>query len=154
MINRDDLRATLTTLKETSWSWTSAEAPQVIERLGWQVIEVIDDDGIVVTPQWGLSRDEVNVPFRNGEVDRIIMRITDVASDRSAELSTLQDAFSEAVSTAKDLLGPPSEQKVGEQPEVRWRNSTSTISIANTRLAVSLAWAQNDFQDKLDSLKA
>ncbi|GAB1644198.1 DUF6301 family protein [Krasilnikovia sp. MM14-A1259] len=154
VIAQDALRATLSALDTVEWNWTADEAPSLAQRLGWKLVEVIDDDGIVVTPEWGLTRDEVNIPYSNGKVDRIIMRITDVAPDPDAETAkVLQDTFVDAVAVGKEVLGPPDKNVPGPEPEVRWRRTQSTIAISNTRLAINIAWARNEFQDMLDELE-
>lgn len=154
VIDHDTLRATTTALRDASWEWTADEAPALMNTLGWRILESFGEDGLVATAGLGVGKDEVDVPFRRGKVDRITLRLTDVVLNPTPDdAAALQDAFASVAVTLTDVLGTPTEQSPGEQPSIRWRGPSATLETIRTPNAVSLSWASNHFQDILDRLE-
>lgn len=147
------LDALLVTLRDTRWSWTADEVPDLANRLGWSLVEMIEGKGAVADASWGVNDNQVMLSFTGDQVNDVSMRVTDTALPESAQSQAFtQDAFADVTAAATRLFGPPTHRLKGDQPEVRWRGDDTTISITNTGPAVTIDWATNDYQDHWDEV--
>ena len=153
-LDKDALRALLSTIKNTSWSWQEQDVPALAARFGWADMEVIPGQGAVVDPGHGLGSKAYRLAFdRDGRVNKITMRISSKAGqgDPAGQLF-LSDVFTDTAAVATEILGTPTARTPGSQPEIRWRGEESTPILKQLPLSVVLTWASNEFQDYWDAL--
>jgi hypothetical protein len=160
VIDDDALRRLLSTLRDTRLSWSVAEIPELVRRLGWTMVDMAPDEGAIAAADWDAGDNEILIGFTEKRVDDINMRIADVGDagfadtpGRPAARAFLYDALALALAVAEDVLGPPSDRRPGENPEVSWRRADDTIRIERLVNSVSVVWANNEFQDYWDALE-
>lgn len=154
VVDRQTLLDIVTAMRAIDWDWSTGDVHRVLDQLGWTVLESFGEDGIVVSAGQHPCLHEIDVPFNSkGNVDRIVVGLTDVVLDPQPEdTEALNDAFADAVAAVTDVLGTPSDRRLGEDPSVLWRGPSDTFSVFRTGRGAALAWSSNDFQDVLDRL--
>ncbi len=153
MIHHDVLRTLVAAIKETSWSWQPDAVEELCRRMGWTLVEDIDDRGVFADAGWNLGGDDVAMAFRDGYVDDITMRITQIVRDAGTDRDRfLGDAFADAVAVVTSALGEPTGRDLSELPTVRWRMADSTVLVGRFTSSVKLTWASKRFQDRWDAV--
>ncbi len=153
MIDHDVLRTLVAAIKETSWSWRPEAVEDLCRRMGWKLVEDIDDRGGFADAGWNLGGDDVAMAFRDGYVDDITMRITQLVREAGPDRDRfLGDAFADAVAIVTSVLGEPTGRDLAESPSVRWRMADSTVLVGRFKSSVKLTWASNRFQDRWDAV--
>ncbi len=152
MIDHDALRSLSGAIKDTSWTWRPDAVEDLCRRLGWK-LEDIDDRGGFADAGWGLGGDDVAMTLRDGYVDDIRMRITEILREAGPRRNHfLDDAFADAVTVVTSVLGVPTARDLSEPPTVRWRMEDSTVLLGRYTPSVGITWASNRFQDRLDAV--
>src|SRR5438094_847113 len=97
---------------------------------------------------------EVKLQFDGDKVIRIVMRLTDAAAIPKAAESKefIQNSFADLAATATEVLGRPAARLPGRNPQVRWRNDSTTLSLITAGPSVNLVWATNADQDHWDRI--
>jgi hypothetical protein len=153
MIDHDALRSLVTAIRDASWTWRPDAVEDLCRRMGWKLVEDVDDRGGFADAGWGLGGDDVAMAFRDGHVDDITMRITQIVREAGAERDRfLGDAFADAVAVATSVLGEPTARELGDQPAARWRMADSTLVVGRYKSSVKVTWASNRFQDRWDAV--
>jgi hypothetical protein len=49
-------------------------------------------------------------------------------------------------------MGEPTDRQHSEPPTVRWRLADATVLVKNLEIAVTVTWADNDYQDERDRI--
>ncbi|GAA3258736.1 DUF6301 family protein [Dactylosporangium siamense] len=155
VIDGDTLRRLLAAIRTEHWSWTADQVPLLAERLGWNIVLVLDGKGAVAEAGWNVGDpEEIEIAYSGATVDDITMRLTDTVPTKQAEARIFaQDAFAAAVAVAAEVLGPPTSRVLGRAQQARWRSADTTIMVKHNKAAINLAWANNAFQDRWDNLR-
>lgn len=153
MLDLKALRSLVTAMSNTSWSWRPDEVEELFRQLGWQWVERIDGRGGVADAGWGLGGHDVMVVFRDGLVDVIRMRITQIVHEAGPSSGQfLDDAFADAVAVATSALGAPTARDPSDPPSVRWRMVDSTLLVGRFDSSITMTWASNPSQDRWDAV--
>ena len=152
-IDHDVLRNLVAAINETLWSWRPEAVEELCRRTGWKLVADIDDRGGFADAGWDLGGDDVAMAFRDGYVDDITMRITQLVREAGPDRDRfLGDAFADAVAVVTSVLGQPTGRDLADSPTVRWRMADSTIRVGRFTSSVKLTWASNRFQDRWDAV--
>ena len=145
------LRALMTGIRDTRWSWQPEDVEDLCRRMGWTLSEIIDDMGGFADAGLDLPRGQVTIVFRDGQVGDVKIYVTDSADadDRDRD-RFVSDAFADAVDEGVVALGEPTARLHAEPPTVRWRLDDATVLIKKLSNAVTVTWANNTWQDKWD----
>lgn len=150
--DNDALRSLLTAVRDTSWSWTEDEVPVLAERFGWTLVEVIPGAGAVADPGYGLGPKAFRLNFDKGKVRQVSMRVSSrVAEDDAAGQAFLNEVFASVQECGAEVFGRPATPYAATVPQVRWRDEQTTLAVRNLRVAVTLTWATNVYQDAADA---
>ena len=151
----ESLRALLTAVRDTSWSWTPSEVPAVAQRLGWTLRAELPDGSAFAEAGFGLDDKAFRVSVTDGAVWQVVMGITGHAGrDDDAGQLFLSDAFVDALAVATEVLGEPSARDFGSVPWVRWRGPENTVRLERYSSEVGFVWVSNAEQDRSDALDA
>lgn len=154
-VDGESLRGVLTSLRAANWGWTPAEVTAFAKKMGWEIVDTIDDKGTFAVAPWCLGEDDIEFTFSHGRVNDIITPITDNVPAKDARgQAFLGDVLAEAAAVAEEVLGAPTQVRPGNRPQLRWRGSDATIILKHVGVAVELVWANNVFQDHWDQLRS
>jgi hypothetical protein len=153
-LDKDALRALLSTIRSTSWSWQEQEVPALVDRFGWTDILLRAGRGALIDPGHELGDKPYRMSFDgSGKVNIITMRISSVEDEDDPEGQLfLGDVFADAAAVATEILGTATVRTPGSQPEIRWRGEESTLILYQLSISVELTWASNEYQDHWDEL--
>jgi hypothetical protein len=151
MIDHDALRSLVTAIKDTSWTWRPDAVGELCQRMGWKLVD-IDDRGGFADAGWDLGGDDIAMAFRDGYVDDITMRITQIVREPADRDRFLGDAFADAVAVVTSVLGEPTARDLAAPATVRWRMADSTVVVGRYKSSAKLTWASNRFQDRWDAV--
>jgi hypothetical protein len=152
MIDHETLRSLVAAIKDASWTWRPDAVGELCQRMGWKLVEDLDDRGGFADAGWDLGGDDVAMAFRDGYVDDITMRITQIVREPADRDRFLGDAFADAVAVVTSVLGEPTARDLDEPPTARWRMADSTVVVGRYKSSVKLTWASNRFQDRWDAV--
>ena len=151
-LDKDALRSLLTTVRDTSWSWTEDDVPVLAERFGWTLVQVLPGMGAVADAGYGLGAKAFRLNFDQGKVWRVSMRISSrVAEDDAADQALLEEVFAGVQELGAEVFGRPATPYASSVPQVRWRGEQTTLVVRNLRVAVTMTWATNAYQDAADA---
>jgi hypothetical protein len=143
----------LTGVKDTQWSWQTADVEDLCRRMGWTLLEVTKRGSAFADAGLGVPGDQVRMLANDGHVDDISVRITQSVSDDGTDRdSFISDAFADAVAEGVAVLGEPTDRQHTKPPAVRWRLADATVLIENLESVVTVTWASNRFQDDWDRI--
>ncbi|MFE3188712.1 DUF6301 family protein [Nocardia sp. NPDC059240] len=139
-------------LRSLDWSWQLADVPALAVDFGWTIgttYQYSVSVGTELGPRTG------SVSGRSETADDISIRVTDYADDDSNGRGHVRDAFANMTSAIISALGPPTLRIPGEDAEIRWAGTETTLRLRDLASCVSLYLFTNsalDLEDRVSAL--
>jgi hypothetical protein len=144
----------LTTLRGTTWGWTGAELPRIVDALGWTGFKELEGRAAFANAPWDLGGREVQVFMQGDAVNRITQTVTERRTRKTDESLAFMDRYwRQLVALATELFGAPTTPARADDPDAQWRGDRTTIGIKNAQSGVIVSWATNEYQDEWNKLK-
>ena len=152
VVGAADAEGLFTAIRDSTFSWTVAEVPELMRTLGWSVVEEIPGTGAVASTPWGVPGAEAELLYREQTVQSVTIYATNHATDELADKLAVVDAFASLTAVATHVLGPPTATFPGDVPRAQWRLAATTATLQNVGLGVLIDWFRNEYQDFNDPI--
>ncbi|MCX4093054.1 DUF6301 family protein [Nocardia sp. alder85J] len=142
-----------TGLLSFTWSWRTAEVPELVAAFGWQVL-LTRPSRVLFDTGFGLSSG-LAFGLEEGRVDHIELEVSDTADDDASGHALVQDAFASMAAALTRAFGEPTQRRPGKYAEIRWAGAETTLLLERLPSLLLLRLARNAYlasQDRIDEL--
>ncbi|WP_280221592.1 DUF6301 family protein [Nocardia neocaledoniensis] len=123
-----------TRLYGLDWSWTSGDAPTIVEQFGWRTVSG-RPRRIMLDIGFGPGSGTIQV--KSGEVNRIELQLSGYAE--AEEKPEVKAAFTGLAQAIGEKLGEPTARVKEPTPQYRWAGPNTTVVLI---LSAASIWLQ------------